>query len=77
MVHSYSMKSNSVFVSEDTLTSVGEGCINFLALRDKSDKERVSIEEQTVNGKAALTTFVLNSVPCKINVKLRNFWLNL
>ena len=57
------MKSSSVFVSEDTLTSVGEGGIVFIALRNQTDKERVRIKEQTVLGKAMLTTFVLNPVP--------------
>ena len=63
MVHSCSMKSSSVFVSEDTLTSVGEGGIVFIALQNQTDKERVRIKEQTVIGKAMLTTFVLNPVP--------------
>ena len=57
------MKSSSVFVSEDTLTFVGEGGIVFIALRNQPDKERVRIKEQTVIGKAMLTTFVLNPVP--------------
>ena len=61
-VQSCSIKSSSVFVSEDTLTSVGEGGIVFLAIRNQTDKERVKIKAQTVIGKAALTTFVLNSV---------------
>ena len=61
-VQSCSMKSTSVFVSEDTLTSVGEGGIVFLAIRNQTDKEQVKIKAQTVIGKAALTTFVLNSV---------------
>ena len=60
-VQSCSIKSSSVFVSEDTLTSVGEGGIVFLAIRNQTDKERVKIKAQTVIGKAALTTFVLNS----------------
>ena len=63
MVHSYSMKSNAVFVSEDTLTSVGEGGVVFIALRNQTDKERVRIKEQTVIGKATFTTFMLNPVP--------------
>ena len=57
------MKSSSVFVSEDTLTSVGEGAIVFIALRNETDRERVRYKEQTVIGKAMLTTFVLNPVP--------------
>ena len=61
-VQSCSIKSRSVFVLEDTLTSVGEGGIVFLAIRNQTDKERVKIKAQIVIGKAALTTFVLNSV---------------
>ena len=61
-VQSCSIKTSSVFVSEDTLTSVGEGGIVFLAIRNQTDKERVKIKAETVIGKAALTTFVLNSV---------------
>ena len=61
-VQSCSIKSSSVFVSEDTLTSVGEGGIVFLAILNQTDKERVKIKAQTVIGKAALTTFVLNYV---------------
>ena len=41
MIHSCSMKASSVFVSEDTLTSVGEGGIVFIALRNQTDKEWV------------------------------------
>ena len=63
MIHSCSMKSSSVFVSEDTLTSVGEGGIVFITLRNETDRERVRYKEQTVIGKAMLTTFVLNPVP--------------
>ena len=62
MVHSCSMKSSSVFLSEDTLTSVGEEGIVFIALQNQTDNERVRIKEQTVIGKAMLTTFVLNHV---------------
>ena len=67
MVHSCSIKSRSVFVSEDTLTSVGEEGIIFVALRNQTDKERVRVKAQTVVGKAALTTFVLNSIPLQNN----------
>ena len=63
MVHSCSMRSKSVFVSEDTLTSVGAEGIIFVALQNQTDKERVRVKEQTVIGKAALITFVLNSLP--------------
>ena len=66
------MKFNSVFVSEDTLTSAGEVGLLFLALRNQTDKERVRIREQNKIGKAALTLF-----QCKTNVKLRNIYLNL
>ena len=62
MVQPSSSKSNAIFVSEDTLTSVGEDGAVFLALRNQTSKEEVRIRKQTVIGMAALTTFVLNSV---------------
>ena len=40
----------------------GRGIV-VIALRNQTDKERVRIKEQTVIGKALLTTFVLNPVP--------------
>ena len=52
----------SGFVSEDTLTSVAEEGIIFLALRNQFDEEQIRIKDQTLIGKAALTTLVLNSV---------------
>ena len=67
MVHPCSCKSNSSFVSEDTLTSVGEDGIDFLALRTQTADERIRIREQTVVGKAVLTNFVLNSIPIEDN----------
>ena len=63
MVNPCNVKSNAVFVSEDTLTSVGEDGVVFLALKNQTAKEGVRIKEQTVIGKAVLTTFVFNSVP--------------
>ena len=46
---------------------MGEEGTIFLALRNQTDKERVRIKKQTVIGKTALTTFVLNSNPMQIN----------
>ena len=63
MVHPCSIRSNSLFDSEDTLTSEGEDGVVFLALRNQTAKEGVRIKEQTVVGKAVLTNFVFNSVP--------------
>ena len=63
MVHPCSIRSNSLFDSEDTLTSVGEDGVVLLALRNQTAKEGVRIKEQTVVGKAVLTNFVFNSVP--------------
>ena len=63
IVHPCSIRSNSLFDSEDTLTSVGEDGVVFLALRNQTAKEGVRIKEQTVAGKAVLTNFVFNSVP--------------
>ena len=46
---------------------MGEEGTIFLALCKQTDKERVRIKKQTVIGKAALTTFVLNSNPMQNN----------
>ena len=67
MVHPFSCKSISLFVSEDTLTSVGEDCIVFLALTNQTAKERVKIREKTVIGKPVLTNFVLSSIHIRNN----------
>ena len=63
MVHPCNDKSNAVFVSEETLTSVGEVGVLYLAIRNQTDKEVVKIKGQTVAGKTVLTNFVFNSVP--------------
>ena len=52
MVHPRSFKSGLPFVSEDTLTSVAEDGVVFLALKNQTAKEGVGIREQTVVGKA-------------------------
>ena len=63
MVHPCNVKSNAVFVSEDTLTSVGEDGVVYLAIRNQTYKEMVIIKDQTVVGKVVLTNFVVKSVP--------------
>ena len=62
MVHPCNVKSNAVFVSEDTLSSVGKDGVVYLAIRNQTDKAVVKIKEQTVVGNAVLTNFVFNSV---------------
>ena len=64
----------SPFVSEDTLTSVGNDGIVYLALRNKTVNENLQIQSKTVLGKAEPTVFTFRpitvdqtdgtSVPC-------------
>ena len=63
MVQASSSKSNAIFVSEDTLTSVGENGVVFLALRNQASKEEVRIRKQTVIGMAALPPLCLTLFP--------------
>ena len=65
MIHPLNFKSNTIFVTEDTLTSVGEDDVIFLALRNQTANERVKMKGQTVLEKAVLTSFVFNFVPIK------------
>ena len=58
MIQSCSANSNATFASEDTLTSVGEDGVVFLALRNQTDKEGMRIKKQTVVGKAAQLGFL-------------------
>ena len=63
MVHPCNVKSNAVFVSDDTLTSVGEDDVLYLAIRNQTNKEVDKIKGRTVVGNAVLTNIVYNSVP--------------
>ena len=50
------------FVSEDTLTSVGDEGIVFIAVRNTAAFENVTIPTKTVLGKAEPTNFMLQPV---------------
>ena len=50
------------FVSEDTLTSVGDEGTVFLAVRNRSSLEKVVIQNKIVLGKAEPTTIMFKSV---------------
>ena len=73
MVHPCSDKSNALFVSEDTLTSMGEDGVLYFAIRNQTDEEVVKIKAQTVVGKAVLTNFVFNSVPIQDSLEASKF----
>ena len=50
------------FVSKDTLTSVGPDGTIFLAVRNRTANENLTIQSKTVLGKAAPTTFVFRPI---------------
>ena len=50
------------FVSEDTLTSVGEDGTVFLALRNRTANENLTLQNKTVLGKAEPTTIVFRPI---------------
>ena len=62
LAHPHNTKTDSPLVLEETLFSVGEDGVIYLALRNQTAKERMRIKKQTVVGKAVLTSFVLNSL---------------
>ena len=50
------------FVSEDTLTSVGEDGTVFIAVRNRTANENLTLQNKTVLGKAEPTTFVFRPI---------------
>ena len=62
MIRPQGTSKRSPFVSEDTLTSVGDEGIVFIALRNTTPSENVTIQTKTVLGKAETTKFVLQPV---------------
>ena len=50
------------FVSEDTLTSAGEDGTVFLAVRNRTANENVTLQNKTVLGRAESTTFVFRPI---------------
>ena len=68
MIHPCGMYAKCPFASEDTLTSVGEDGTVFLAVRNKTVAEHVTVKTKTVIGKAELTTFALQPIVTETNV---------
>ena len=62
MIRPQGVYKRSPFVSEDTLTSVGDEGIVFIAVRNTTPSENVTIQTKTVLGKAEPTNFVLQPV---------------
>ena len=60
-MHPCNIKTDSTFVLEDSLSSLGEDGVFYLALRNQIANERVRRKEQTVVGKPVLTNFLLNA----------------
>ena len=58
MMHPYGAQIDSPFVLEDTLTSVGEEGVLFLALQNQVWSDRVQVKTPTVKGKAVLTKYL-------------------
>ena len=50
------------FISEDTLTSVGEDGTVFLAVRNRTANENLTLQSKTVLGKAEPTTFLFRPI---------------
>ena len=70
MIHPSRVHNNSSFVSEDTLTSVGPDGTVFLAVRNRTANENLTIQSKTVLGKAAPTTFMFRPIPVDQTDKL-------
>ena len=69
MVHPCMSNAHFSFVSEDTLTSVGEDGKVFLAVQNKSACENIKIRTKTVIDKTVLTTFVLEPISVETYLK--------
>ena len=63
MIHPSGVHNKYSFVSEGTLTSVGPDGTVFLAVRNRTANENLTIQSKTVLGKAAPTTFVFRPIP--------------
>ena len=62
MIHPTGVYNRCSFVSEDTLTSVGDDGTVFLAVRNRTSHENVVIQSKTVLGKAESTTFMFKPI---------------
>ena len=62
MIRPSGAHNRSPFVSEDTLTSVGEDGTVYLAVRNKTANENLLLQSKTVLGKAEPTTFMFRPI---------------
>ena len=62
MIRPSGMYNRSSFISEDTLTSVGDDSMVYLAIRNKTAPENLQIPSKTVLGKAEPTVFMFRPV---------------
>ena len=62
MIHTSGVHTRSPFVSESTLTSVGEDGIVFLAVRNQTANENWILHSKTVLGKAQPTSFMFRPI---------------
>ena len=62
MIRTRGVHKRDPFVSEETLTSVGDEVTVFLAVRNTTSFEKVTINNETVLGKAEPTNFVFQPV---------------
>ena len=62
MIRPSGMYNRSSFISEDTLTSVGDDGTVYLAIRNKTPTEKLQIPSKTVLGKAEPTVFMFRPV---------------
>ena len=62
MIHPSGVHNRSQFVSENTLTSVGEDVTVFLAVRNRTSNENLILHSKTVLGKAQPTTFLFTPI---------------
>ena len=62
MIHPCGVHNRCSFVSKDTQTSVGSDGTVFLAVRNKTPLENITIQSKTVLGKAEPTIFVFEPI---------------
>ena len=62
MIRPSGAHNRSPFVSEDTLTSVGEDDTVYLAVRNRTANENLLLQSKTVLGKAEPTTFMFRPI---------------
>ena len=76
MIRPSGMHHRSPFVSQDTLTSVGDDDTVFLAVRNTTSHDNITIHNKTVLGKAEPTFFVFEPFTVGKLMKPLRFLLN-